>query len=1028
MAVRIWLDKDGKVLVSPEGNVYLSEECCCAKEPDPTVCWQLYSATVTTSEDGSSKGWAEPWMVDYTCLVSGSEPPGAAEWRYAQAGATRWVSFLGMCSECSVPHGADKPGLNVECIVVVSTPYVYDGIWDMYMGVATVVTYAVVRDESGVSVGQDVAGSTVVPNWRLTAVTPDDTDDFKYSQVLGKAVRVAAPLSWNTVLNPDKLDPYYWSVIGDTFVTNSYVVYDGHRYYLTLANGEILGNRSGVEYYATVGQDPMYLTMVGSRYSAVPQVSTGMTVLSSRMGAGKAAIGWGSTDWGHLEILWSFAGDTWYRPYIKPTAHRIARGADVHPTEFSRYERELPTYLSQSMAPMWNENVWVNIEFPRDVAADRALSLALSGVYLGTPRALITFIACYTNWYRLVGESWEGCPKDAGLAIAGWTTLWSREDTPEYLYLDTLIPMTDGRIPFGADLGVPLHEDDDALAQGSTVFRPFSSELGDGHCYLFTRIDIHNFPSWRTDLCSTVFEPTSVEVPNLIWKGTDMGKSLWRSNSNVGYGGPWPIQNLWITSTVSGYAGPIYHAFTQKAIAPVPDYFTRFRDSAELLYTTLRDDCGESVAKGYYTFYDYGDKPQSTDINAGIVVTAITNHVPGARVGYEYVEEHGFDRTSSMYDTEVTVIGESRGYAFYCGSLFTVGLDGHAVDVWRGYKVNTPMPLVTFLNTGTWHNAWLINGIDTVCAQDGLTALDADEISNQKADRFFYFNPHIPKDYWQLPNGCLIGPPASALLTRTAGFHIDKVSTCYGITSSSQTGRYTTIYQTTDVNMCVSHTLGGVDSIITLVNGIESLVSITSGYNRHTGYGYYMVCSTTMYSRAYTWSTIVNTKILTTRFTANTTHIPEGADGVGRVTYRKLGISSGLWAPHMTVDAIFRYTYDVTGTRYYTSLGYYTKRWSDGDGWHITSNFYSTITSDAAERYVSPVRLYDLTRMFGLVTAGRLWDPPGDHKVEAILAPGKATVFSSSGHYGLYTSDWCTGSYLNVTTMWVEASIKGANA
>ena len=119
--------------------------------------------------------------------------------------------------------------------------------------------------------------------------------------------------------------------------------------------------------------------------------------------------------------------------------------------------------------------------------------------------------------------------------------MWSREDTPEYLYLDTLIPMTDGRIPFGADLGVPLHEDDDALAQGSTVFRPFSSELGDGHCYLLTRIDIHNFPSWRTDLCSTVFKPTSVEVPNLIWKGTDMGKSLWRSNSNVGYGGPWPI-------------------------------------------------------------------------------------------------------------------------------------------------------------------------------------------------------------------------------------------------------------------------------------------------------------------------------------------------------------------------------------------------------------------------------------------------------------------------------------------------------
>ena len=89
MAVRVWLDKDGRVLVSPEGNVYLSEECCCAKEPDPTVCWQLYSATVTTSEDGSSKGWSEPWMVDYTCLVSGSEPPGAAEWRYAQAGATR---------------------------------------------------------------------------------------------------------------------------------------------------------------------------------------------------------------------------------------------------------------------------------------------------------------------------------------------------------------------------------------------------------------------------------------------------------------------------------------------------------------------------------------------------------------------------------------------------------------------------------------------------------------------------------------------------------------------------------------------------------------------------------------------------------------------------------------------------------------------------------------------------------------------------------------------------------------------------
>ena len=1054
MAVRVWLDKDGKVLVSPEGNVYLSEECCCLKEPDPTVCWQLYSATVTTSEDGSSKGWSEPWMVDYTCLVSGSEPPGAAEWRYAQAGATRWVSFLGMCSECSVPHGADKPDLNPACTVSVYVITAGHGFSNLYMGVASVITYSVVRDADGLSVGQNVVGSTVVPNWLLTEVTPDDTDDFKYSQVLGEARLVRAPLFRDEALDGAKLDPYYYPARGSTWVTNSYVVYDGGRFYRPLANGASLGILKDADYYATRGQPPMWLTMVGSRYSAVAQVSIGMTTMSSRV-CDWATIwaNFGANEWGHVEFSWTCAGDTWYRPYIDMTAHRVALGGMTPVSECSRYERELPTYLVQSMAPLWREYLWVSNAFPLAQAADHALDLALSGVDYGLPRVSITAVKCNTWWFRLIGEAWDGCPVDAEVAFNGWTRLWSREDTPEYRYLDTLIPMTDSRVPYGADPYVPIHEDDDALAQGSTVFRPFSSELGDGHCYILYELSIHNFPSWRTDLCSTAFEPITAEVPNLIWRGTDIGKNgWWSSNSSAGAGGPWPVQSFWIRgSNSNGWYS------SQLSLASIDDHYTRFIASVSVLPGTLYDGGDKLYVQQAYTVYDFAGGYQTVQLRPCIVITELTSHVPGALVGYEAVHWSRITAISQLtYDGEVVYLTTCYDlrYLAVAGTLDAIGLDGHGVELWRGCKyplISATKPIVASVNPNLSHRLWLVDGMGTVCSQDRMDEFveQITSCADGFLERFFSLNPTVPRDWWQVPLGYrgvydsdyLIGSDINRNFTflGTFGYASDFTTEWY---SSCIDGNASWFYSFS-INYCI----GGSASMSIYVPypsfvNLAQTVPLIDGYNKCAINGILSSFGSNHRTYSSRGKTTVYHNTHITVFTANYTLVAAEADNAtyGTFSMFRLPLSSAAWAPtgkavRVTniVDVDYPDFDNIYGTYYYTNIYDESTRLVDANGHYVWSfNYSSTVSSLNTWRgLVLLDGYYKSTYVFvDPRTVGDWWSPPGLYdKIEAIVNPGKATVTSAIEFYGGTEDAQSTVSFrkVDVDTWWCEASIKGAN-
>lgn len=1058
MAVRVWLDKDGKVLVSPEGNVYLSEECCCLKKPDPTICWQLYSATVTTSEDGSSKGWSEPWMVDYTCLVSGSEPPGAAEWRYAQVGATRWVSFLGMCSECSVPHGADKPGLNVECtqlrLYMAEAGLNYS---TLYMGVATVITYAVVRDENGVSVGQEVAGSTVVPNWRLTEVTPDDSDDFKYSQTLGDARRVYAPVYKDSAVDKELLDPYYYSRRGSTWVTNSYVVYSGGYYPIPLENGVSLLTAGARAQYATGGQGLMSLTQVGSRFSAVPCRSTGMTSRSSLVCEWVHTMVHFDTDqWGRVEFAWSPVGDAWYRPYIHVTAHRAALGGMTPVSNCSRYERAMPIYMSQSMAPLWREYVWVSNSVPLAEAADHAIAMALSGVDIGTPGVTLYGVKCNTWWFRLIGESWDGCPIDVGYAFGGWSRLWSSPDTPEYRYLDTLIPVTVNTTPFGINGNSRFHEDDDALAQGSTVFRAFSSELGDGHCYALYRLNIHNFPSWRTDLCPAAFEPVSAEVPNLIWKGSDFGKRSWAyANEQAGVGGAWPIQSFWINaSSGAGW-------FTSQAsIVTVPDYYTRFMFSSTPTLPGVLYNGGEKLySSQVYKVYNLAGGYQTVTWGPCLVVTDVGGgHLPGAQVALEALEEGGTYQYTSMVDGTMVTTKAYNSHSLIVNPYDSVGLDGEVMEAWKGCDIRASEnfgSLHVEVDPNRWYRIWTLDSGLDVCADGGYTYYnDSRPTSGMPGslERLFALNQHIPRNWWQDPAHSYVGGlyDINDVYTYlgTAGYAYDYIIEADSLNTYSQAESGSLEHGYRRILWTARKYQGGTGE-----RSIEKQRPGTIGYHQYVtmldGYNSVLVSCVCRGSAYSSWSTsyhdltTIYESWYTEHCTVNSTWIGNGS--YGSLYLYRLPIASGGWAPSL---GLYRPAspdganlISVGGTEYRTTSRahsyQYTTTITHADDSKELVTRWSYVNDNNTESAVVDYNIEYPSRWLGdnsfaLVTLGDRWTPPGYIEAGAVVTPGKATQVYTSGRHVSTGFDPYMGNSQSfaardlVTVMkWGEASIKG---
>lgn len=75
---KIWLDKNGKVLVDKDGKPFYTISCCCGS----TCCWQLYEAScvdaegrpgwingVYNSNAAEPRHWTTPQLVNYTCTT-----------------------------------------------------------------------------------------------------------------------------------------------------------------------------------------------------------------------------------------------------------------------------------------------------------------------------------------------------------------------------------------------------------------------------------------------------------------------------------------------------------------------------------------------------------------------------------------------------------------------------------------------------------------------------------------------------------------------------------------------------------------------------------------------------------------------------------------------------------------------------------------------------------------------------------------------------------------------------------------------
>lgn len=1051
MAVRVWLDKDGKVLVSPEGNVYLSEQCCCLKEPDPTVCWQLYSATVTTSEDGASKGWSEPWMVDYTCLVSGSEPPGAAEWRYAQAGATRWVSFPGMCLECSSPHGADRPELNLACTAIAKW-FASAGIFfdTLYMNVATVVTYAVRRDDDGNSIGREVAGSTVIPNWRLTAMTPDDTEDLIYSQVLGEARRVYAPRWGKSIADPDKTDPYvYWNMVGLSTAMNSYTVYDGGWCPYPLANGVSLLTNGNQYRYATGGQGLMSLTMVGSRYTALPVASTAMKAVSTALGCTVQTLAHFNTDqWGHLELGWSVGGDQWYDPYVHVHAHRIALGAMTPVSECSRHDRDLPRYLTQSMAPLWREYCWISHTIPLAAAADHAIDMALSG-NTATPYLSIYGVRCNTWWFRLIGESWDGCPKDDdGGMFQGWSVLYQGANCPAYRYLDKLIPMTVNKDPIGYGVSRWFHEDDDALAAGSTVWRAYSSELGDGHCYSLARLGIDNFPSWRTNLCSNAFEPVSAEVPNLIWHGTDEGKRRWAgANEAAGVGGAWPIQSFWVNSSNGNWF------YIQDSLGIVQDMYKRFVHWEDGVRPGTPYHGGEKLSSSQpYTIYNLAGGYQVRDWGPCLVITNVRDgHVPGASVRYEALQGGGVGsgtyQHKPIYDVPYKMVTTTYidTHSMVDGDLEYAWLDGNGVEYWRGCDVQASSyfrSITANVDPRGWYSIWLVDFVYSVCDGVGWTSFDDSRPSSGlpgSLERMLDANPHIHRDWWQFPLSSVGGIyDLNSVYTYlgTAGYSYDSLVEydytrtfrtadgflTYGDGSCKFSGRRVQAGSGDVSRQFMSPSVCSYHQYVTMLNGQNafSMSLLSRLYDHSSRYTVYSDL-TTVYETWYTECVDLATVV--------------SGDYYGKAYLYRRPIESGAWAPQISLyrpelpDGAMLYT--VTGTsfrtRWWNQSFQYTTTVTHDNGDEELVTRWSRIDSSSSESPVVQVRIpiesLGLgTPSFALRTLGDYWSLPGYDLGGAVTSAGTASgVHTGGGEYsfGYQGAGW--GFSWTIRDIWTNA-------
>lgn len=1019
MAVRVWLDKDGKVLVSPEGNVYLSEECCCLKEPDPTVCWQLYSATVTTSEDGSSKGWSEPWMVDYTCLVSGSEPPGAAEWRYAPGGATLWVSFSGMCSECSVPHGAEKPGLNVECIMYVSA-FVAPYFMVHYLYPATVVTYMVERDADGASVGQNQIGSTVVPSWELTALTPDDTDDYRYSQVIGVSAKsIAIPLL-------SKGEPPYTDY--STTAVNTYVLHDGCQYPLfPIGNGVSLlrtyGNQGFPYIYATGAQGVMSLSLVGSRYSAVPLQPTDEVTSKTYIydDYHERSIYFRSNEWGNLEVYWELQGDQWYAPYLHITEYRVAAGGMTPLSECSSYVGSLDTHMSMDAAPLWSYEFALQYDIPMRQAADHALSQVFYGdAKFLTARVCFSYAKCVTWWHRLLGMAWDGCPKDQ-VIFDGWTTLWSREDTPEYLYLDTLVPMTvsNNLGPFGMYRGTMYHEDDDALVAGSTVMRPFSSELGDGHVYWITTIDIHNFPSWRTDLCSTAFTPVTAEVPNLKWRQTDYLLS--------GYA-PWPLKNLHITSMYGNgwYAAQssrnaigTYSKITYFTYGELPDIPITIYDNGDRLYEPQ-----------YYTWYDILGTPHSSQLSSCVVITDVgEGHKPGAKIVAEMLAQGSkvvSTRTDyvNRYSPCVVTYSSYRYHAYGSKTIDTGLLDGKGFESWKNPSATPPPAFFNISVSRDFYRLWLFDELVTACS-DGIISDEHLNYTGESGmplnvERALSANPQLPRDWyqWSAYTGAYayLTGIASALYVSTSSYRGNwEVSSNVGGTHLEYVSVLEENSYVNSVSVFINTVYQGVGVFFSTRISCRLYSYLHSELARRVLYSSYYRIGSARYGDTTVISTAITIGTMDHFYTASFYRY-----GDDLVYWDKLAISSLAYAPSIRIYLsspgiqLNRVAYEtVTTAAYYTSI-------------YKGVSYDSFVGSSTAERpFIDETFALTATSLFPPITLGAHYEPLGYVKGSVTVEPGKVTGNTTMGSYGTFSGNTSgSATRMNEATYFGEVHYK----
>ena len=714
MAGRIWLDKDGKVLVNSAGRVFLSDTCCCGTVKG--TCWQLYSATVITGQD-SVLSWSEPVFVDYQCATTPILGRDTG-WKWARDAsvATAWYPHPGSCDVCSTPLGADYPNIQPGCSTnkIVFWPVVCGS---GYFYRASVVTYSRLRDDQGNAVGWATLGTAVMPNWRLTDLTPDDVGDTVYSQILDSyPCPIFFPRRLATIADPNNTIPYScWnSKYGGATQFSTITVYSsgaGSKDVTMLANGVgIVWNCNRLD-YALEGQGLMQLSKIGSRYTAFPLPVLKMTSYYFEAGCPLDNIYFRPSEWGSLELevgtTWSasydmfpslkWTADDWFSPYIGCTADRVALGGWANPSACSSLVRELPAAgISETMMPGWCEYIWVSCEVPMAELVDRYIDKAVAGTVLVPPTIVITHTKCVTNWYRIIGRSWEGCPKDEPGIFKNWTTMYEGTpgQIPTHMLLDTIMPFQDGVVPFGG-LKTLLHEDDDAIAAGSTVWRPFSQALGDGHWYSFSLLNYNNYPSWRSEMCSTAFEPVSVEVPHIAWRASDMARLAYPGEANVASASlGWPLGSLYFVGT--GGEGWTHSSMGYMRLYSRPFVFPE----ADVNPKIVTDYIVISEAPTTVILKDFNNNPITYNANTtGLLITGDLNDIarfPGSYLAGICLSYHStyltsFTITDGPWGNRVVhTVTELEYTTFRCSEFNTgdvilgsIADDGWVVDKWK---------------------------------------------------------------------------------------------------------------------------------------------------------------------------------------------------------------------------------------------------------------------------------------------------------------------------------------------------------